>query len=189
MVQPFEFQKLSLDGAWLIKAFRAEDNRGVFVKDWSRDIFLAAGINHSLLETFYTYSHKGVVRALHFQEIKEQPKLVRCVKGKIWDVIVDLRRESSTYKKWMGVYLEGDSGYELLVPSGFAHGYIVLEDSIVSYKCSANFSAEHDTGIIWNDPDLAIEWPLEEIGGGSNVILSEKDLNLKTFQQWENNKV
>jgi dTDP-4-dehydrorhamnose 3,5-epimerase len=70
MVRPFEFQKLALDGAWLIKAFRAEDNRGVFVKDWSRDIFLAAGINHSLLETFYTYSHKGVVRALHFQEIK-----------------------------------------------------------------------------------------------------------------------
>ena len=185
MIQPFSFTELPLKGAWKITPFRAEDIRGSFVKDWSAETFQNAGVPHDLKEVFYTYSRKGVIRALHFQEIKEQPKLVRCVAGRIWDVIVDLRRESPTYKKWMGFYLDGEIGAELLVPAHFGHGYLVLESSTVAYKCAERFYAEYDTGIRWDDPDLAIEWPLDEIGGRQNVILAEKDLKLQSFAQWE----
>ena len=185
MIQTFSFTELPLKGAWKITPFRAEDIRGSFVKDWSAETFHAAGVPHDLKEVFYTYSRKGVIRALHFQEIKEQPKLVRCVAGRIWDVIVDLRRESPTYKEWMGFPLDGESGEELLVPAHFGHGYLVLEPSVVTYKCAERFYAEYDTGIRWDDPDLAIEWPLDEIGGRPNVILAEKDLKLQSFAEWE----
>ena len=185
MIRKFAFEALPLSGAWKITPFRAEDVRGAFVKDWSEEAFAAAGITHDLKEVFYTYSRRGVIRALHFQEVKEQPKLVRCVSGKIWDVIVDLRRESPTYRRWMGFYLDGGTGDELLVPAGFGHGYLVLEDSVVSYKCAERFYGEYDTGILWDDPDLAIGWPLDEIGGRAHVILAEKDVNLRSFAQWE----
>ena len=189
MVRRFSFEALPLAGAWKITPFRATDERGAFVKDWSEDTFAAQGIKHGLKEVFYTYSRKGVIRALHFQEVKEQPKLVRCVAGRVWDVIVDLRRESPTYRRWMGFYLDGGTGDELLVPERFGHGYLVLEDSVVSYKCAERFYAEHDTGIRWNDPDLAIAWPLDEVGGRENVILSEKDESLPSFVQWEKGEI
>ena len=185
MVRQFSFKELPLRGAWLITPFRAADNRGAFVKDWSHEAFVSVGIEHDLAEVFYTYSHKGVIRALHFQEEKEQPKLVRCVAGRIWDVIVDLRRESPTYRQWLGFYLEGGTGDELLVPAHFGHGYLVLQYSVVSYKCSERFYSEYDTGIRWNDPTLSVKWPLEEIGGENSIILSDKDMNLQTFEQWE----
>ncbi len=185
MIRRFSFEELPLKGAWRITPFRAEDVRGSFVKDWSEEAFAAAGIEHGLKEVFYTYSRKGVVRALHFQEVKEQPKLVRCVAGSVWDVIVDLRKESPTYRRWMGFRLDGETGDELLVPACFGHGYLVLEDSVVVYKCAERFYAEHDTGIRWDDPDLAIDWPLELVGGRERVILAEKDLNLRSFAQWE----
>src|SRR5574344_2514882 len=105
MVQKFSFQKLELDGAYLIKPFFASDIRGGFLKDYSKDLFKANGINYELDEVFYTISHKGVIRALHFQEINQQPKLVRCVSGKVFDVIVDMRPDSPTFKKWLGLYL------------------------------------------------------------------------------------
>jgi len=185
MIRRFSFEELPLKGAWRITPFRAEDSRGAFVKDWSDEAFAQAGIVHPLKEVFYTYSRKGVVRAIHFQETKEQPKLVRCISGRIWDAIVDLRRDSPTYRRWLGFFLDGGTGDELLVPAGFGHGYLVLEDSVVSYKCSENFRAEYDTGIRWDDPDLAVGWPLDEIGGKGNVVLSEKDMSLRSFAKWE----
>lgn len=185
MIRKFAFEKLSLEGAWKIVSFCAEDNRGKFVKDYSAEAFAAAGIVHDLKEVFYTYSRPGVVRALHFQKVKEQAKLVRCVKGHVWDVIVDLRKESPTYRQWQAFDLSEENGVELLVPERFAHGYLVLEDSIVSYKCAEKFYGEYDTGIRWNDPDLAIAWPLEKIGGVEKVILSDKDLSLPSFVDWE----
>ena len=184
-MRKFRFERLPLSGAWKITPFRSADNRGAFVKDWSEEVFAAAGVTHCLKEVFYTYSRKGVMRAIHFQEVIEQPKLVRCIFGRIWDVIVDLRKTSPTYRRWQGFYLDGEIGDELLVPAGFGHGYLVLEDSIVAYKCSERFCPEHDTGIIWDDGDIAIDWPLSEIGGKECVILSEKDLHLKTFAEWE----
>ena len=135
---------------------------------------------------FYTTSHKGVIRALHFQREKQQPKLVRCIYGHVYDVVVDLRKDSPTFKKWLGFDLIGEQHNEILVPAGCAHGYLVLEKSIVSYKCGEKFYGEYDDGIMWNDPDIAVEWPLEKVGGLGNVILADKDKNLQTFEQFMN---
>lgn len=189
MIQKFKFEELDLKGAYLIKPFIAWDNRGYFVKDYSKELFVQNNIEHDLKEVFYTVSHKGVIRAMHFQKVKEQAKLIRCVKGKIYDVILDLRKDSPTYRQWRGFYLSEENNIELLVPEHFAHGYLVLEDSIVSYKCGEKFFHEYDTGIMWNDPDINIDWPLDEIGGINNVICSIKDDNLQSFREWEDNSI
>lgn len=178
MIQQFEFKKLELEGAYLINPFVAYDERGYFIKDYAVQLFQDNGIEHELKEVFYTNSHKGVIRAIHFQREKQQPKLVRCVFGQVYDVIVDLRRDSSTFGKWLGFYLSEENKKEILVPAGFGHGYLVLEDSIVSYKCAEKFYGEYDDGILWNDSDLGIQWPLEKV---EQLILSEKDKKLQSF--------
>lgn len=178
MIQPFEFKETKIKGLWEITPFNADDIRGCFTKDYSKEVFEKNGIHHDLQEVFYTTSHKGVIRALHFQRVKQQPKLVRCIWGHVYDVVVDMRKDSPTYKEWLGFDLIGEKHNEILVPAGCAHGYLVLEDSIVSYKCSEKFYGEYDGGIRWNDPDIAVDWPLEKIGGIGNLILADKDKNL-----------
>lgn len=184
-MQTWKFEKLPLDGAFLINAFFAPDIRGGFCKDYSKEEFARNGIDYDLSEVFYTYSHKGVIRALHFQRVEQQPKLVRCVKGRVYDVIVDLRKRSPTYKKWMGFTLSEESHQELLVPAYFAHGYLVLEDSIVSYKCSNKFFGQYDGGIKFDDPSIGVEWPYDLIGGKDKLIIVEKDKNLPSFSEFE----
>ncbi|MCI1245333.1 MAG: dTDP-4-dehydrorhamnose 3,5-epimerase [Bacilli bacterium] len=179
----FYFKKLPLEGAFLITPFSAPDLRGSFIKDYSKEAFMQNGIDYNLEEVFYTVSHKGVIRAIHFQRVKQQPKLVRCVSGHVFDVIVDLRRDSKTFKKWMGFDLTGENMKEILVPAGFGHGYLVFEDSIVSYKCAAKFDGEYDSGIIWNDKTLNVSWPLDKLDGAP-LILSDKDKHLMTFEQF-----
>ena len=186
MVQKFKFEELDLNGAYLIQPFISKDERGAFIKDYSLETFQDNGIQYNLKEVFYTKSYKGVIRALHFQKVKEQAKLVRCVKGKVFDVIVDLRKDSPTYRQWRGFYISEQNSLEILVPEHFAHGYLVLEDSIVSYKCAEKFYSEYDTGIMWNDPSINVNWPIEEIGGIDNLILSEKDKHLQSFLDFEN---
>ena len=183
-MQKFSFEELPLKGAYLIKPFFADDLRGGFIKDYSKEVFEKNRINHELLEVFYTISKKGVLRAIHFQEVNQQPKLVRCVSGKVYDVIVDLRPESPTFRKWLGFYLTGENMDELLVPAHFGHGYLVLEDSIVAYKCAASFDGEHDSGIKFDDPDISVDWPFDLIGGSDKLIISEKDKNLQSFKQY-----
>lgn len=180
----FSFEKTAIDGLIKITPFNAEDVRGCFTKDYSKEVFEANGIKHDLMEVFYTTSHKGVIRALHFQREKQQPKLVRCIYGHVYDVVVDMRKDSPTYKKWLGFDLIGEEHNEILVPAGCAHGYLVLEDSIVSYKCSEKFYGEFDGGIKWNDSDIAVDWPLDKIGGEENLILADKDKNLPTFKKF-----
>jgi len=180
MIQKFSFKKLDLEGAFLITPFFASDERGGFLKDYSQEVFCQNGIRHELKEVFYTISKKGVVRALHFQRKKQQAKLVRCVSGKIFDVIVDLRKDSTTFRKWLGLFLSAENMQELYIPEGFGHGYLVIEESIVSYKCGEKFYGEYDDGIFWADPDLAIEWPIHLVEG--KTILSEKDQKLQSFQ-------
>lgn len=184
MVQKFDFCELDLKGAYLIKPFYAKDNRGGLIKDYNIDIFKNNGINYNLKEVFYTISKRGVIRAIHFQVVKEQAKLVRCIKGHVYDVIVDLRPDSPTYGQWRGFHLTGDNTSMLLVPEHFGHGYLVIEDSIVSYKCAEVFYDEGDTGIIYNDLDIGIKWPYELIGGEENLIISEKDKNLMSFREY-----
>ena len=185
MNQKFNFQELELKGAYLIDPFVAEDNRGGFIKDYNRDLFLKNGINHDLKEVFYTISHKGVIRAIHFQLGHQQAKLVRCVKGHVYDVIVDLRKDSKTFGKWVGFHLTEENHKEIYIPEYFGHGYLVLEESIVSYKCGENFYTDGDSGIMYNDKNINIEWPFELIGGKDKLIISEKDLNLMSFDEYK----
>lgn len=184
MNRKFSFEQTEIEGLIKIKPFNAEDIRGCFTKDYSKEIFEANGINHDLVEVFYTTSHKGVVRALHFQRVMQQPKLVRCISGYVYDVVVDLRKNSPTFMRWLGFDLCGAEQDEILVPAGCAHGYLVLEESIVSYKCAEKFWGEYDDGILWNDEDIGVNWPLDKVGGLENIILSDKDKNLQTFKEF-----
>ncbi len=184
MIQKFEFRESEIAGLYEIAPFNADDIRGCFTKDYSKEVFEANGIKYDLAEVFYTTSYKGVIRALHFQRVKQQPKLVRCIHGHVYDVVVDLRKGSPTFKKWLGFDLVGEKHNEILVPAGCAHGYLVLEDSIVSYKCAEKFYGEYDDGIIWNDADIGVSWPLEKIGGLDRLIVADKDRNLQTFAEF-----
>lgn len=181
MIEKFQFEELSLKGAYLIKPFFASDERGGLIKDYNVETFHANGIDHELKEVFYTVSHRGVIRAEHFQRVREQAKLVRCISGHVYDVIIDLRKESPTFGKWLGFDLTGENRNMLYVPEHFGHGYLVIEDSVVSYQCNEVFFGEYDSGIKWDDPDMGIQWPLDRIGGPENLIISEKDKNLQSF--------
>lgn len=181
MIQKFACGKLGIEGAYLLDPFVDYDERGYFIKDYSDEIFQDMGIFHTIKEVFYTNSHKGVIRAIHFQREKQQPKLVRCVYGQIFDVVVDLRKNSPTFGEWEGYILSEENKKEILIPAGCGHGYLVMEDSIVSYKCAEKFYGEYDDGIIWNDAQINISWPLESV---DKIILSEKDKKLGSFQEF-----
>lgn len=184
MNNKWSFRETIIPGLIEVTPFNADDIRGCFTKDYSKEVFEANGIHHDLVEVFYTTSYKGVIRALHFQRVMQQPKLVRCIYGHVYDVVVDLRKDSPTFKKWLGFDLIGEKHDEILVPAGCAHGYLVLENSIVSYKCGEKFYGEYDDGIMWNDPDIAVLWPLEKIGGEESMIVADKDKNLQTFAEF-----
>ena len=186
MIERFNFKKLDLQGAYLIRPFYSTDERGGFIKDFNIEVFYKHGITHELKEVFYTISKKGVIRAIHFQLGRQQAKLVRCVSGHIYDVIVDLRPKSETFGQWRGFDLSSENRNEILVPEYFGHGYLVLEDSVVSYKCAEVFYSEGDSGIMYNDPDINIFWPFEKIGGVEEIIISDKDQNLMSFQDYNN---
>lgn len=184
MVNQFEFIEQELRGSYLIKPFFASDERGGFVKDYNIDTFKKNNINHELKEVFYTISKKGVIRAIHFQLHKQQAKLVRCIKGRIYDVIVDLRPNSKTFGQWRSYELNEQNMNELYIPEYFGHGYLVLEDSVVSYKCGEVFYGAGDSGIMYNDSSIAVEWPFEKIGGIENLIISDKDKKLMSFDDY-----
>lgn len=189
MTNNFEIQETEIPNLIKITPFYAEDNRGDFVKDFSSGFFCQTGVNFNIDETMYASNHFGVLRGLHFQREMPQEKLVHCIYGHIWDVVVDLRKESPAYKKWLAFDLTGQNRFELLVPKGCAHGYLVLEEgSIVLYKCMGKYYKEYDSGIVWNDPDIAIDWDLLRIGGADKVIISNKDRCLHSFKAYEEEK-
>lgn len=185
MIQKFEFKETSLKGAYEITPFYATDERGGFIKDYNIEMFKSHGIEHELKEVFYTISKRGVIRAIHFQLVKQQAKLVRCISGRVYDVIVDLRPSSPTFGKWQGFNLTGDNQKTLYIPPFFGHGYLVIEDSIVSYKCGEVFYGDGDSGIMYNDPDINIQWPFDAIGGVENLIISEKDKHLMSLKEYK----
>lgn len=185
MITKFIFEELDLKGTYKIQPFYATDERGGFVKDYNVEMFKANGIEHELKEVFYTISKRGVIRAIHFQQVKQQAKLVRCISGHVYDVIVDLRPDSPTFGQWRGFDLTGENQVELYIPHFFGHGYLVLEDSIVSYKCGEVFYGEGDNGIMYNDQDINVQWPFEKIGGIENLIISEKDTKLMSLKEYK----
>jgi len=172
---PFSFNSCSINGLIEIQPKIFSDNRGYFFESWSQRDFDNAGISERFVQDNQSFSVKGVLRGLHFQLSYPQAKLVRVVKGEIFDVAVDLRSSSSTYGKWHGVILNEEKNNQFFIPNGFAHGFLVLSDvTIFSYKCSDFYHPEDERGILWNDPDVNINWP----DVGIEYILSEKDKDL-----------
>lgn len=173
----YTFTETSLAGAYLIEAARFEDSRGSFMECYTKSAFDAAGLRYDFVQDNQSRSRRGVLRGLHFQRTRPQAKLVRVLQGEIYDVAVDLRRESETYGRWIGVLLSEDNGKQLLIPRGFAHGFLVVsERAEVLYKCDAFYCPGDEGGIVWNDPVLKIRWP--DVG---RILLSEKDRNLPGF--------
>jgi len=181
-MQQFEFQKTEIEDALLVTPFFADDNRGYFAKNYERSIYMSAGINREIAEEFETYSKHNVIRGLHFQTNYPQDKIVRCVNGQIFDVIVDLRKNSRTFGQWRGFVLNECDHKSLLIPQGCAHGFLVQSQSaLVSYICAGKYYIEYDAGIVWDDPTLNIAWPIDE---QCDVVLSDKDNKLMTFEMF-----
>lgn len=168
---PFKFERLEINGLVLVRPDVFKDERGFFMEDYKQSDFHTNGINYDFVQGNHSKSQKNVLRGLHYQlKPAEQGKLVRVIKGEIFDVSVDIRRDSPTYKKWVSVNLSEENKLMLFVPPGFAHGFVTLEDNTeVIYRVTKEYSKAHERGIIWNDPTLNIKWPIE------NPILSQKD--------------
>lgn len=180
--QDFLFQSTDIHDLILIQPFTAFDKRGYISKIFERNIFAEHNIELSMFEELQSFSCCGTLRGLHFQRRYSQNKLVRVLRGSVYDVAVDLRKGSPTFGAWKGVYLSEENRTMFYIPKGFAHGFLALEEgTLLSYLCGDRYDPESDGGILWNDPELGIEWPLEQVG---QVILSEKDQKLSTLSEF-----
>ncbi len=160
------------------------DDRGYFLETYTKRDFEEIGINYEFVQDNQSKSKKGVLRGLHFQTKNAQGKLVRAISGEVFDVAVDLRKGSKTFGKWFGVILSEQNKKLFFVPPGFAHGFLVLTDTAeFSYKCTEYYAPEYDSGIIWNDSDIGIEWPIENLN--VEISLSDKDKKLQTLKEYE----
>lgn len=173
---PFKYEALSIKGVYKITASSFPDNRGYFMEAYKSSDFFSHGIGETLIQDNLSLSKKGVLRGLHFQkEPNAQGKLVQVLKGKIFDVAVDVRKKSESFGKWVGEILSEKNHSMLWVPKGFAHGFLAIEESYVNYKVSSEYNKESEAGIIWNDPAIGITWPIDD------PILSEKDRKYPTL--------
>lgn len=175
----FKFTKLDIDGLVLIEPDVFGDDRGFFMETYRKSLFFENGINVEFSQDNQSYSKKGVLRGLHFQkEPYGQDKLVRCIKGEVYDVAVDLRKDSPTFGRWYGLNLSAENKKQFFIPRGFAHGFVVLsEDAEVCYKVSGEYAPAANCGVIWNDAEIGVEW------GEINPILSEQDKKWLTLQE------
>lgn len=185
--------KCPIEGLYIIEPTVHGDSRGYFMETYNQQDFREAGLDMNFVQDNQSLSTKGVLRGLHFQKEHPQGKLVRAIRGQVFDVVVDLRADSSTYGKWYGVELSAENKRQFYIPEGFAHGYLVLSDEAeFCYKCTDFYHPGDEGGLAWNDPDIGIEWPgltgtyrgdasgegyaLED---GTKINLSEKD------QRWD----
>lgn len=158
----------------IVKPRAFEDARGYFVETYTRSELVPLGVDPVFIQDNQSLSRDvGTLRGLHYQHPPfAQDKLVRCIRGRVWDVAVDIRRSSPTFRQWVGVELSADNRLQLFVPVGFAHAFLTLEpDTEVVYKVSAGYSAAHDAGLRWDDPAIGIDWPLQT----SQPVLSARD--------------
>ncbi len=168
---PFEFTKLDIDGLVIVQPRVFADERGFFLETYKNSDFKNSGINVEFGQDNHSYSTKGVLRGLHFQKPpSSQAKLIRVIKGAVWDVAVDMRKNSPTFLKWYGIELSEENNTMFYVPEGFAHGFITLSDKAhLMYKCSKEYDPSTDSGIRWDDPDVGVKWPMDK------PLLSPKD--------------
>jgi dTDP-4-dehydrorhamnose 3,5-epimerase len=175
---PFSFQELEIPGVILIESRRFTDTRGFFLELYKASEFVAHGIP-TFIQDNCSHSVHGVLRGLHYQlPPKAQGKLVMAFSGRVFDVAVDIRQHSPTYRKWVGVELSADNGHMLYIPPGLAHGFCVLsEETDFVYKVTEEYAPELERGIIWNDPEIGIQWPIAE------PIVSPRDAQLPSLEQ------
>jgi dTDP-4-dehydrorhamnose 3,5-epimerase len=180
---PFHFRHLEIPEILLIEPKVFRDARGVFMETYKCSDFIQHGIRENFLQDNYSRSSGGVLRGLHYQKDPyAQGKLIQCLRGRIFDVAVDMRKNSPTFGRWVSAELSEENGFMLYVPPGFAHGFIVLGESAdVLYKCTREYSPENDRGIIWNDPEVNILWPVKD------PVLSEKDKKHPFLRDADNN--
>ncbi len=179
---PFEFHRLEIPEVVCIRAQSFTDDRGYFLESYKHSTFMAHGIPDRFVQDNRSSSRRGVLRGLHFQKAPmAQAKLITVLRGEIFDVAVDIRERSPTYGHWVGMSLSAESLSMLYIPAGFAHGFCVLsERADVLYKVTAEYAPELDRGIIWNDPDIGIQWPI------ADPHLSAKDAQLPPLRQCDN---
>jgi dTDP-4-dehydrorhamnose 3,5-epimerase len=172
-----KIEETSIPDILVIQPDIFEDNRGYFFEFYNKKKFQQIGIDPDFVQDNQSLSHKGVLRGLHFQIAPyEQGKLVRVIQGSVNDVVVDLRKDSSTFKKYFSTILSAENNLMIWIPPGFAHGFYTLENNtIFTYKCTNYYNKEAERGIIWNDPELSINW------GDANPMVSEKDASLPTW--------
>lgn len=177
-------EKTNIDGLVVITPTVFGDSRGYFMETYNYDDYKAAGIPQVFVQDNQSCSKKGVLRGLHFQKEFPQSKLVRVISGEVYDVAVDLRKDSPTFGKYYGVILSDENKKQFFIPKGFAHGFLVLSDvAEFVYKCDDTYHPNDEGGLLWNDSDIGIDWPLDQIGGIENLILSEKDQKWPTFKE------
>jgi len=183
VVLPFTFKKLSITDVILIESKSFLDERGIFLESFKESSFIENGINTKFVQDNFSRSIKGVLRGLHYQKNpKAQAKLVTVFRGEIFDIVVDIRKDSQTYGKWISEILSEQNRKLLYIPEGFAHGYCVLsEEADIFYKVNQEYSPENDSGFIWNDPEIAVKWPIDK------PIISDKDLELPLLKNADNN--
>ena len=167
----FTFHKTEIEGVYIIEPKVFGDDRGYFMETYKESDFVAAGLDYKFVQDNQSKSRKGVLRGLHYQLHYPQAKLVRVISGEVFDVAVDLRKDSPTYGKWVGVILSAENKKMFMIPRGFAHGFVVLSETAeFVYKCDELYHPEDEGGIMWNDPEVGIVWPYK-----GEPLLSEKD--------------
>ena len=167
----FIFNKTEIEDVYIIEPKVFGDNRGYFMETYNEQEFKNNGLDYNFVQDNQSKSKKGVLRGLHFQKTHPQAKLVRVLEGEVFDVAVDLRKGSKTYGKWVGVILSEENKKQFMIPKVFDHGFVVLsETAVFAYKCDDFYHPEDEGGIVWNDPDVNIEWPYK-----GELLLSEKD--------------
>ena len=177
----FKFIETKIKDLYIIEPKVFGDNRGYFMESYNRKDFVEAGLDMTFVQDNESKSKKGVLRGMHFQTKHTQGKLVRVTEGSVYDVAVDLRKGSPTFGQWEGILLTSENKKQFYVPEGFAHGFLVVSDEAVfNYKCTDYYAPEFDSGLLWNDPEVGIEWPLDEI---KEILLSEKDKVQKTLKE------
>jgi dTDP-4-dehydrorhamnose 3,5-epimerase len=163
----------AIEGVCLIEPVVHGDHRGFFMESYRKDQFAEIGIEHGFVQDNHSRSRAGVLRGLHYQLGRPQAKLVRATRGRVYDVVVDLRRDSRSFGRWVGAELSEENRRMLFAPAGFGHGFLVLSEiAEFQYKCSDFYAPEEERGIRWDDPSIAIDWPM----GGLEPILSDRDL-------------
>lgn len=177
----FKIEEAPIKGVYVIEPQVFGDNRGYFMETYNKKEFEDAGLYMNFVQDNQSKSKKGVLRGLHFQKSFPQGKLVRVIKGQVFDAAVDLRSNSETYGKWFGVVLSEENKKQFYIPEGFAHGFLVMSDEAeFTYKCTELYHPEDEGGLLWNDPEIGVAWPTDGI---SDLLLSEKDKKWKGLKE------